>query len=89
MGDAFMAEITPDPIMRIASGFMAAKHLFVACEIGIFENLAPGPATSTSWRRAAAFLAARSRSAPTRWRVWGCSNATAIASATAQPQRRF
>jgi SAM-dependent methyltransferase len=40
-----MAEITPDPIMRIASGFMAAKHLFVACEIGIFENLAPGPAT--------------------------------------------
>ena len=40
-----MAEITPDPIMRIASGFMAAKHLFVACDIGIFEKLANGAAT--------------------------------------------
>jgi hypothetical protein len=29
-----MAQITPDPIMRIAMGFMAAKHLFVANEIG-------------------------------------------------------
>ena len=40
-----MADITPDPIMRIATGFMAAKHLFVASEIGVFENLANGPAT--------------------------------------------
>src|SRR6516165_9136421 len=31
--------------MRIATGFMAAKHLFVASEIGVFENLANGPAT--------------------------------------------
>jgi hypothetical protein len=30
-----MAQITPDPIMRIAMGFMAAKHLFVANEIGL------------------------------------------------------
>jgi hypothetical protein len=29
-----MADITPDPIMRIALGFMAAKHLFVASAIG-------------------------------------------------------
>jgi hypothetical protein len=29
-----MAEVTPDPIMRIAMGFMAAKHLFIASEIG-------------------------------------------------------
>ena len=40
-----MAEITPDPIMRVAMGFMAAKHLFIASEIGVFEKLADGPAT--------------------------------------------
>jgi hypothetical protein len=40
-----MAEVTPDPIMGIAMGFMAAKHLFVASEIGLFTSLAQGPAT--------------------------------------------
>ena len=40
-----MAEVTSDPIMRIAIGFMAAKHLFVASEIGVFEKLASAPAT--------------------------------------------
>jgi SAM-dependent methyltransferase len=40
-----MAEVTPDPIMGIAMGFMAAKHLFVASETGVFEKLADGPAT--------------------------------------------
>jgi hypothetical protein len=40
-----MSEATPDPIMRIALGFMAAKHLFVASEIGLFEKLAGAPAT--------------------------------------------
>ena len=40
-----MAEVTPDPIMRIAMGFMAAKHLFIASEIGLFTALAKGPAT--------------------------------------------
>jgi hypothetical protein len=40
-----MAEVTPAPIMRIAMGFMAAKHLFVASEIGLFAGLAQGPAT--------------------------------------------
>ncbi|MGE5268881.1 MAG: methyltransferase [Thiohalocapsa sp.] len=40
------ATVTPDPIMRIAMGFMAAKHLFVASAIGLFEKLAPGPATA-------------------------------------------
>src|SRR4051794_23337088 len=37
--------VTPEPIMRIATGFMAAKHLFAACELGVFEALAAGPAT--------------------------------------------
>lgn len=40
-----MTEVTPDPIMRLAMGFMAAKHLFVASEVGIFEKLAGIPAT--------------------------------------------
>ena len=40
-----MADTTPDPIMRIALGFMAAKHLFTASAIGLFEVLAGGPAT--------------------------------------------
>jgi hypothetical protein len=40
-----MGDVTPDPIMRIALGYMAAKHLFVASAIGLFESLAGGPAT--------------------------------------------
>jgi hypothetical protein len=44
-GMRVMAQITPDPIMRIAMGFMAAKHLFVANEIGLFTGPAQGPAT--------------------------------------------
>src|ERR1700737_3132913 len=40
-----MADVTPDPIMRIAMGFMASKHLFVASAIGLFEASANGPAT--------------------------------------------
>jgi SAM-dependent methyltransferase len=31
--------------MQLASGFMAAKHLFAAQELGIFEALGDGPAT--------------------------------------------
>ncbi len=40
-----MTEVAPDPIMRIALGFMAAKHLFVASGIGLFEKLAGRGAT--------------------------------------------
>ena len=40
-----MPTITPDPILKIATGFMAAKHLFAASEIGLFEALASGPAS--------------------------------------------
>jgi len=37
--------VTPEPIMRIASGFMAAKLLFAANELGLFEALADAPAS--------------------------------------------
>jgi ubiquinone/menaquinone biosynthesis C-methylase UbiE len=35
--------IDPQPIVDAATGFMRAKHLFVASEIGVFEALARGP----------------------------------------------
>lgn len=38
-------ELAPDRIFQLATGFMAAKHLFVANEIGVFEKLSEGPAT--------------------------------------------
>jgi hypothetical protein len=34
-----MADITPDLIFQVANGFMAAKHLFVANEIGLFADV--------------------------------------------------
>ncbi|MEY9873485.1 putative O-methyltransferase YrrM [Streptacidiphilus sp. MAP12-33] len=34
----------PEPIVRTACGFMAAKHLFAANELGLFSALADGPA---------------------------------------------
>jgi hypothetical protein len=39
-----MSAVTPEPIMKIATGFMAAKFLFTANKIGLFEALASGPA---------------------------------------------
>jgi hypothetical protein len=39
------AAVDPEPLLRAASGFMAAKHLFAAAELGVFEALAEGPAT--------------------------------------------
>lgn len=43
--DRASRSVTPEPIMRLASGFMAAKHLFAASELGIFEALADSPGT--------------------------------------------
>src|SRR5262249_15854024 len=40
--EGFMS-VTPEPIMKIAMGFMAAKYLFAATEIGVFDVLARGP----------------------------------------------
>ena len=37
-------EPNPATIMQLASGFMAAKHLFAASELGLFEALADSPA---------------------------------------------
>jgi len=37
------AQVTPEAILAVATGFMAAKHLFVASEIGLFSALGDGP----------------------------------------------
>jgi SAM-dependent methyltransferase len=37
--------VSPEPILQLAAGFMAAKHLFAASELGVFETLADAPAT--------------------------------------------
>jgi len=37
------AALDPAPIMQVAAGFMAAKHLFAAGELGLFAALADGP----------------------------------------------
>lgn len=33
------------PLFDIATGFMRAKHMFIASELGVFETLGEGPAT--------------------------------------------
>ncbi|WP_027005255.1 methyltransferase [Conexibacter woesei] len=35
--------VTPEPIVAVAAGFMAAKQLFAASEVGLFAGLADGP----------------------------------------------
>lgn len=39
-----MDTITPDPIIRIANGFMASKFLFAASDLGFFDALDDSPA---------------------------------------------
>ena len=39
-----MGDISPETIIEVATGYTAAKQLFVAVEIGLFEQLAGGPA---------------------------------------------
>lgn len=38
-------DVTPDTIMQTGMGFMAARQLFAATDVGLFEALAGGPAT--------------------------------------------
>jgi SAM-dependent methyltransferase len=40
-----MPDVSPELIFQVANGFMAAKHLFVATEVGLFEALGDAPAT--------------------------------------------
>lgn len=40
-----MSNVTPESIMKLGAGFMAAKHLFAAVELGVFAALGEGPRT--------------------------------------------
>ncbi|MBV9599006.1 MAG: methyltransferase domain-containing protein [Chloroflexi bacterium] len=55
-------DISEDPILQLGSGFRAAKLLFVANEVGVFEQLATGPTSLNG-------LAERTGLAPPRLRV--------------------
>src|SRR5450631_2751952 len=55
-------DISEDPILQLGSGFRAAKLLFVANEVGLFEQLATGPTSLNG-------LAERTGLAPPRLRV--------------------
>ena len=35
--------VTPEAITKVATGFMAAKHLFTASGLGLFAQLGGGP----------------------------------------------
>jgi hypothetical protein len=43
--DKASAPVSPAPLLQLAIGFMASKHLFVANELGLFARLASGPAS--------------------------------------------
>jgi len=66
-----MTAVSPEPIINVAMGFMAAKHLFVASEVGLFEALAAGPATIEELASRTSFRRGRSPSQPPRWSVSG------------------
>jgi hypothetical protein len=50
-----MADVTPEPTMRIAMGLMAPNPLFVASAIGIFKQLPEGLAAAHKFAQDRAF----------------------------------
>jgi hypothetical protein len=52
-----VANVTAEAIFQVANGFMAAKYLFIANEVGLFERLAEGPATLDELSHVSVFLA--------------------------------
>ena len=46
------APVTPYSIFQVATGFMASKHLFVATEIGLFEQIPDSGSTLDGAERA-------------------------------------
>lgn len=57
--DHTATDVTPDKVLQVASGFMAAKHLFAASELGLFEALADGPTSIDEAASATGLDAAR------------------------------
>jgi len=53
--------VSPEAIFEIASGFMAAKQLFIANEVGLFEALGDGPADLAELERRTGIARSRLR----------------------------
>ncbi|MEJ2378146.1 MAG: methyltransferase dimerization domain-containing protein [Pseudolabrys sp.] len=62
-----MTNVTPEPIMRISTGFMASKHLFTAGAIGLFEKLGDGTMTLDDLAAACGIPRRRCVSSRMRW----------------------
>lgn len=70
-----MADLTPEPIFQLASGFMAAKHLFIANEIGLFTALADGTAPLDSLAELTGIVRPRVRILADALVTWDSSSA--------------
>ena len=77
-------EVAPDILFQIASGFMGAKHLFIANEIGVFEQLAGGAATLSDLAERTGIAAGGCALWLTQWWRWACWSASATATRTAR-----
>jgi Dimerisation domain len=77
-----MTNVAPDLIFHIASGFMAAKHLFVANEIGIFEHLGAGSATLEELARRVESSRDPCESLSMPWSLWASSSGSRTVTAT-------
>src|SRR5215831_1860967 len=76
-----MADVKPDPIFQVASGFLAAKHLFVAAEIGCSRNSLMDQQRWRRWVSEPAFPSALCGLLPTPWSPSILSNGKASATA--------
>jgi hypothetical protein len=82
-------EVTPDLLFQIASGFMAAKHLFVANEVGLFAHLADGPATLDELARRTGIAGRRLRILADAMVAWVYSSARTASTGTVRSRRPF
>ena len=67
--------VAPDGIMQLGLGFWGAKTLLSAVELGLFTELASGPATPRRCRRGSACTRAAPATSSTPWWRWACSSA--------------
>jgi hypothetical protein len=82
--------VTPDLIFQVANGFMAAKHLFVANEVGLFEALGEAPAMLDDlWRTVPASRVAHSASSRMPWSRWASWSGRETSTRTPRSRRPF
>lgn len=77
-------EPNPATIMQLASGFMAAKHLFAASELGLFEALADSPANLDALAARTGLTRRAARISADAMVALGCLNSRTAPTATAR-----